>query len=474
VRRRLLAFAAVALAALAVVAVVLTRGGGEEKRAAPRGDARAEALAYAPREATVIVGVDTGTPAAGLIVPELVPRLTNGALRAVDVQPLLGNEAVVALFDARARRGQLSVVARDVDALRALARRLRPDGSYRGASLYAGPEGSAVAIRGAALVAAPDQATLRRALDVRADPRAHLTGAQFDGRLADLPRTAPVRAVFDAKAIVASRLTGVLRTRWGRSLGNGAAVLQAREGGLTVPFRLQTDAARIVDADLPIGPGARAPHTRGSAPLLIGVRDLSRLLRFLRRSDPARFAAIDSLQNALPSFVGVDVDGLLNGLTGDATISSPDLLDHLLMRTDPRDPGAFRTPLQRLSTISGLLQRLGIDNIELDEEPGDAYRLLMDQRLVLRAGVFGRTLVATNEARANLRAAAAAPPAVPVPGAAGGLTVRMQASTARRLLTSAFGLPAEARLVLDRVGDLTGWAWAERDGVRGRLDLAVR
>jgi hypothetical protein len=474
VRRRLLAFAAVALAALAVVAVVLTRGGGEQKRAAPTGDARAEALAYAPRDATVIVGVDTGTPAAGLIVPELVPRLTNGALRAVDVQPLLGNEAVVALFDARARRGQLSVVARDADALRALARRLRPAGSYRGATLYAGPRGSAVAIRGTAVVAAPDQATVRRALDVRAEPRAHLTGAQFDGRLADLPRTAPVRAVFDAKAVVASRLNGVLRSRWGRSLGNGAAVLQARQGGLSVPFRLQTDAKRINDADLPIAPGARPPRMRGSAPLLIGVGDFSRLLRFLRRTDPARFGAIDSLQTGLPSFLRVDVDGLLNGLTGDATISSSDLLKHLLVRTDPRDPDAFRAPLQRLSTISGLLQRLGIDNIELDEEPGDAYRLRIDKRLVLRAGVFGRTLVATNQARANLRNAAAAPPAAPVPGAAGALTARMQASAARGLLTSTFGLPPEARLVLDRIGDLTAWARAERDGVRGELALAVR
>jgi hypothetical protein len=474
VRRRLLAFAAVALVAVAVVAVVLTRGGGEEKRAAPGSDARAEALAYAPRSATVVVGVNTATPAAGLIVPELVPRVTNGALRAADVQPLLGNEAVVALFDARARAGQLSMVARDRAALRALARRLRPAGRYREAALYAGPQGSAVAIRGAALVAAPDQATVRRALDIRADPRAHLTAAQFDARLADLPRQAPVRAVFDAKAIVADRLDGVLNTRWGRSLTTGAAALLSGADGIRVPFRLQTDASRINDADLPVGPGTGAPQTRGSAPLLIGARDLSRLLRFLRKTDPARFGPLDTLQTGLPSFLRVDVNGLLNRLTGDATISSPDLLDHMLVRTDPRGPDAFRAPLQRLSTISGVLQRLGIDNVELDEQPGDAYRLRIDGRVVLRAGVFGPTLVATNEERANLRAAAAAPPAVAVPGAAGGLTARMQAGTARRLLTSTFGLPPEARLILDRLGDLTAWARAQREGVRGELRLAVR
>ncbi|MEA2270276.1 MAG: hypothetical protein QOC64_2886, partial [Solirubrobacteraceae bacterium] len=323
-------------------------------------------------------------------------------------------------------------------------------------------------------VAAPDEATVRRALDVRADPRAHLTEAQFDARLAGLPRTAPVRAVFDAKAVVASRVDGVLRTRWGRSLGNGAAVLLSAEGALRMPFRLQTDAGRITNADLPLATGTRPPQMRGSAPLLIGVRDLRRPIAFLRRIDPERFGAIDSLQTDLPAFLRLDVDGLIGGLSGDATISSRDLLEHVVVRTDPRDPEAFRAPLQRLSTISGVLQRLGVDNIELDEEPGDAYRLRVDGRLALRAGVFGRTLVATNDEHASLRAAVAAPPAAAPPGAAGALTVRMQARTARRILMSAFGLPPEAGLIVDRLGDLTAWARAERDAVSGELRLAVR
>ncbi|MEA2246275.1 MAG: hypothetical protein QOH46_804 [Solirubrobacteraceae bacterium] len=476
VRRRPLAVAvaALALVAVAVVAILLVRGGGEKKAPARAGDPRAEALAYAPRNATAIIGVDTRSPLAGLVLQELIPRLTGRALSATDVQPLLGNEAVVALLDPSGTRGQLSLVAEDPDTLRALARRLRRTGDYKGAALYSGPQESAIAVRGAAVVAASDEATVRRALDIRDDANAHLTRAEFDTRLAGLPRTAPVRAVFDPRPLVAARIRGALRTRWGQALRNGAAVLLSGDRGLRVPFRLQTDATRLTDADLPLATGPKPPQMRGIAPLLIGVRDLSRLLVFLRKADPQRFASIDRLQTGLPAFLRLDVNGLVGGLTGDATISSFDLLEHVVIRTDPRDPGAFRNPLQRLSTLSGVLRRLGITDLQLIDEPGDAYRLMVDRKMVARAAVLGRTLVATNDPRAGLRAAATAP-VVPAPaGAAGALTVRLRGSAVRAFLTTTFGLPPEATVLLDRVGDITGWARAERDALSGEMELALR
>jgi hypothetical protein len=476
VRRRLPAIAVVALAVIAVAVggIALLRKGDEKTQPTTAVDARAEALSYAPKNATAIVGVDTSSPLAGIVLQELVPRLTGNALSATDVQPLLGNEAVVALLDASGRRGQLSLVAKDPDTLRALVRRLERSGDYKGATLYSGPQGSAIAVRGSAVVAAVDEATVRGALDTRENGRAHLTRAGFDSRLAGLPRTAPVRAVFDPRPVVAQRIRGALRTKWGQSLTNGAAVLLGGEQGLRLPFRLQTDAARLTDADLPLATGMRPPQIRGNAPLLIGVRDLSRLLTFLRKADPQRFGAIDQLQTSLPSFLRLNVDGLVNQLTNDATISSSDLLKHLVVRTDPRDPSAFRNPLQRLASLSSLLRRFGVDNIRLIDEPGEAYRLIVDGRFVAHAAVLGRTLVATNDPRAGLRAAANAP-AQPAPaGAAGALTVRMRGAAVRDFLTTTFGLPAEASLLLDRVGDITGWARAERDALSGELNLALR
>src|SRR6185312_16323813 len=278
------------------------------------------------------------------------------------------------------------------------------------------------------------------------------------------------------RVVVATRLPGVLNTRWGRSLTNGAAVLQEGGPGLQLPFVLQTDAARINDADLPFGTGTTPPQMHGRAPLLIGVKDFARFIAFLRQADPKRLGGLDSLQSGLPSFLRVNVDGLLGGLTGDGTVSSDDGLAHFAARTDPPNPGDWRRPLQRLTTLSSVLQRLGIDNIKLDEEPGpgDAYRLEIDNKLTARVGIFGRTLVITDDPGTNLAATAAAPVVATPPGAAGGLTLRLQAGEGRRLLGSLFGLPADAGAVLARLGDLTGWARAETDGVRGELQLGLR
>jgi hypothetical protein len=477
VPRRVLAVGVAVVAVLAVLAVALLRTGGEgDKRPPARtADTRAEALAYAPRDAPALVGVNTAAPGASLVLGALVARVSGGALTANDISPLLGNEAVVAVLDPGTQRSQLSLVAKDPDALRALARRLRRSGSYRGAQVYAGPQGAAVAIRRNTLLAASDQPTVRRALDTSAAAIAHLTPGDFDRRLAGLPTTSELRVVFDPKrAVVAARLPGVLRTRWGRSLTNGAAVLQEGAPGLRLPFVLQTDAARINDRDLPFATGPQAPRIRGRAPLLLGVRDLGRLIAFLRRADPQRLGGIDSLQRGLPAFLRVDVNGLLDGLTNEGTISSDDGLDHFAARTEPPDPDTWRTPLQRLSTLSGVLQRLGIDNIKLDRERGAAYRLTVDNELAARVGLFGPTLVLTDDPGTDLRATATAPPAPTPPGAAGGLTLRLQAGEARRVVSDIFGLPSSAGPFLDRLGDLTGWARAERDAVRGELRLGLR
>jgi hypothetical protein len=482
VSRRILALVVVAVAAIAVATVLIARGGSTDEQAPPsQGDTRAEALSYAPRNSPALVGVDTGSAAASIVLGALVPRVSGGALTANDVSPLLGNEAVVAVLDPRTQRAQLSMVAKDPDALRALTRRLTRAGTYHGATLYTGARQAALAVKGDTIVAASDEPTVRRAIDTAANSANHLTPAQFDARLAGLPKSADVRAVFDPKrVVVATRLPGVLNTRWGRSLTNGAAVLQQGGPGLQLPFVLQTDAARITDKDLPFGTGTTPPQMRGRAPLLIGVKDFAQFIAFLRTADPQRLGGLDSLQNGLPSFLRVNVNGLLGGLTGDGTVSSDDGLAHFAARTNPPNPDDWRTPLKRLSTLSSLLQRLGIDNVKLSEEPGggDAYRLEIDGKLTARVGIFGPTLVITDSATTNLQATATAPAVAPPPGAAGGLTLRLQASEGRRLLGSLFGIGAgdggDASVILDRFGDLTGWASAATDGVRGQLQLGLR
>jgi uncharacterized protein DUF3352 len=479
VSRRIVALIAVAVVAIAAVTVVIARSGSDDdKGSTSQADTRAEALSYAPRNSPALVGVDTGSAAASLVLGALVPRVSGGALTANDVSPLLGNEAVVAVLDpATTQRAQLSMVAKDTDALRALTRKLKQQGTYKGATLYKAAQGAVIATKQDTLIAASDLATVRRAIDTAQAPANHLTPADFDKRLAGLSTTADVRAVFDPKrVVVGARLPGVLTTRWGQALTNGAAVLQEGGTGLQLPFVLQTDPARVNVKDLPFGSGPKPPQMRGNAPLLVGVKDFAQFVAFLRTADPKRLGGLDSLQNGLPSFLRVNVNGLLNGLTNDGTVSSTDGLKHFAARTNPPNPNDWRTPLNRLSTLSGLLQRLGIDNVKLNEEsgPGDAYRLEIDGKLTARVGIFGPTLVITDDAATNLAKTAAAPAVPTPPGATGGLTLRLQANEGRRLLGSLFGLPEDAAAILDRLGDLTGWARAETTGVRGQLQLGLR
>ena len=471
VRRPLPAIAAVAAFVIAVVAVVvvLTRGGDDKP--APLPDARPEALAFAPRDAPGVIAVDTAAPAAGAILQQLVPRLTDNALTGADVRPLLGRDAAVALLDPRARRGTVAFVARDRARLEQATDGLRATGAYRGARLYAARSG-AVATRGLALVAAPDAAALRRALDARADPSGHITPAVFDARLTDLPKTAPVQAIFDARRVLLAQQPEVGRTRWGRALRGGAAVLQAGGDGIRIPFRIAS-APGLTPADLPFAPGARPPVARGRAPLVAGIRGFDRLIAFLRVADPDRFRALNQIDDAVPAFLGLDIDGLLDNVGTEATVTTADLRT-LVVRTDPRNAGAWRTAVNSAATLSSILQRVGVDGIEIDEQPGEVYRLRVDGRLVARVAVYGRTLVATNDPRADLRAAARAPRSPVPPGAAGGLTVRVQAPLVRTRLSAMLGLPAEAAPLLERLRDLTGWARAETSGVRGELRLGVR
>jgi hypothetical protein len=446
-----------ALAVGVVAAVLLLRGSRPD--AGPEA-AVDEPLAYLPGGAKAVLDVDTRAPLVGLAVSQLAPRLSGGALKAGDVTPLLGGRAAAALGGNGG--AVLALVAPRKEPVDALTRRLTAAGDYRGARLYAipGAGGAALAARGATVVAAPSAALVRRALDARAQPRP--ARAAFDRRLKGLPPDAPLRIAFDPRALLHDQAPKVAATRWGRALRDGAAALEATADGLRLPFRLTTDPKNLRAQDLPMATGAQAPSTRGRAPLTIGLRTAAQGAAFFKATGQPALALLDQV----PGFLKPDV----GGLTGPATISGSGTdLQRFTLVTDPPDPGDWKAKLDRLDALSGLIRTIGLADVRIDARDG-VYQLQENGKLVLRAGVFGRTLALSDDARADLRAAARAPLDSPVPGAAGALTVRLRGPAVRDLV-GPLGLPA---LVLDRLGDLTGWARAELDGMTGELRLPVR
>jgi hypothetical protein len=432
-RRRVpLIAAALVLVVGAVALVLLLRGGGDDNG---RTANAAEPLAYLPDGGNdAVFDLDTRAPLVGLAMEQIAPRLTHGGLSAEQVRPLLGGRAVVAL---RADDAWL-VFATDAPAPRV------------GREAAAGK-------RDGVVVVAPSRADLDASLQAAANPAAGYSRPTFDKRFAGLPAKASVRVAFDPRKLLASRAPQLAGTRWAASLRDGAAVVTTRGTRLEVPFRITGDPVGLSPDDLPIATGAQPPTARGNGPLVVGLRDPARTLRFAR--DSGVLSTLD-LVDQLPGFLKPN----LSDLGPNGTLTTPSLdLDHLTLRAEPKDPGDWSSKLGRLDALSGIAKRAGID-IDIDHHDG-AYDISQNGRLVARAGVFGRALVLSNDPNADLRAAAAAPTTPIPPGAAGGLTLRAQAKAL---------IPSLPGLISARLGDITGWARAELTGVTGELDLVLR
>jgi hypothetical protein len=425
----LLAAAVALVAAVVALVLVLVLRGGDE---APRSPARAEPLAYVPGRADVIFDLDTREPLIGLAVEQLAPRVTNGAVSAEQVHPLLGGRAVVATGGGKAW------LAFATDQAAPHPKR-----------------GAAAAARDGVVVVAPSVGDLTTSLEGARQPSARYARATFDRRFTGLPAKSSARVAFDPRALLRQRAARIADTRWARSLSDGAAVLTTSGNELRVPFRVGADPVGLKPSDLPIATGATPPRARGSAPLTIGVRDPAHTLAFARAA--GLLPALDVLDK-LPGIIGPD----LNDLGPNGTVTSPTLdLAHVTMRSEPAEPRIWAA---RLFGIEALAGKVGFSGGRVEKDDG-AYTVTADGKLVARVGVYGKALILSNDERANLAAAAAAPAAPTPPGAAGALTARLRSSV---LATQ---IPA---LVRDRLGDVTAWARAELTGITGELRLALR
>lgn len=431
-RRRVPLVAAALVVVLGVAALVLLlRGGGDEHPKA----AKVEPLAYVPGGGNdAVFDLDTSAPLVDVVVEQLASRLTHGALSAEQVRPLVGGRVAVAL------RGDSAwlVFATDAPAPRVGSR-------------------AAVGKRDGVVVVAPTRADVDASLRNAAAPSARYARATFDKRFVGLPAKGSVRVVFAPRKVIARRAPQLISTRWASSLRDGAAVLTTQGTQLKLPFKIIADPVGLNPADLPIATGSQPPTARGSAPLVIGLRDPARTLQFAR--DVGLLQELDVVDR-LPGIVKPNLDDL--GPNGTLTTPSLDL-EHLTLRAEPRDPGDWSSKLGRLQALASLAGRL-LGGTRIDKDDG-VYSVSEDGQLVARLGVFGRALVLSNDPGRDLAAAAAAPVSPTPPGAAGALTLRAKATAL---------IPNVPAIISARLGDITGWMRAELTGVTGELDLPLR
>jgi hypothetical protein len=423
------------LLALVVIALIVALDVGTDsgdRAPAPRAPSAPEPLAFMPAGATAVLEFDTSRTTAALAAVAAVSQLPGTPLTVGEADRLTGGRMAVAFGG-----GRVWLAAQT----RSELPRLR---------------GDAVAVeREGTVVIAPSAAALRASL-AGARVRARTARATFDRRFARLPASS-TRVAFNPRALLAAGSPALARTAWGRSLRAGAAVLIVRGARLVAAFDISADPRGLSAASLPIVTGAGAPRAEGRGPVVAAVRSPAQTLSFLRSA--GLLPALDVLRRA-PSFLRPD----LSQLGPQATIVAADQ-QTLTVRLTPPDPEDWSTKLARLDALSGLIRFAGLADVRIDREADGFYSIESDGAFAGRVGVDERVVVFSTDPRADLRAAARAPTASPVPDAAGALTLRVAPSLFDPLL------PALAR---GTVTDVTGWARAEAASLHGELAARVR
>jgi hypothetical protein len=493
---------------------LLLRGGDESAR---RGvaDPLAEALAFAPASAEVVAqfdvqaGSEQGHQLRDLARTFAAARFAADGVRQsvrsvgldadADLSAVLGGPVVVAGpaaavrglgatvqglaldLPAIARAGATAaVVGTSADDVGAVLRRATEDGRLkrlgdvaRDVEAYAIPDGGGAVIgrRDADLVLGGDAAAVRRAFAIH-DRRGGLTRATFDERLGPLARVpALIRAAGAARAIVSPRATGV---PWVDALRQGALAVTIQKPGVRLRLHLATDPAKVTDAQLPLAPGAAAPRPApGPRQIDAAIRDPAQTIRVLDDAkegldlpflDSVKDAlrTLDSVKGPLKTFGRIDVDDIINQLTGTLTVT-PEREGTIAVRAEMTSGDDLRTALGRLAAVPDVA--LDLANVDLNvERQGDAYTITDQGKAIAKVAVLDKTLVVTNDLTAGLRAIANRRPQ-PATATHGALSFHLGGRALQDELIRRLGLPGLARLVLGGFGDVDGGVRAERGGV---------
>jgi antitoxin (DNA-binding transcriptional repressor) of toxin-antitoxin stability system len=515
VRRWWVVGVVVVVVGIALGAWLLARGDGDDSPQ-PLGDRRAAALAFAPTSAEVVVEFDvqSGSPQGarlrdlartfaaarfaadgvrssvrrlGLDADAELPALLGGPVvawgPAAAVKGLGASVDGLALdLPAVARAGVSAVVVgRSADAVGDALEHAVDDGRLTKVAAPASnvegyaPPGRAVVFgrRGAEVVLGADRAAVKRAFATR-DAGGGLTPGTFAERLGPLARVPGlIRAAGPARPLLASRAKDV---PWADALREGSLAVTLQDPGVRLRVHLATDPARLTDDQLPLAPGAQPPRPApGTRQIAAGIRDPARTVRFLDDNKDAldlpfldslasALASLDSVKGPLKTFGRIDVDDILAGLTGTATIT-PEGGDALALRAELTTGGQLKTALDRLAAVPDVALDLAGVSLNVSRD-GDAYIITNDGHPVAKLAVLGTgdtTLVATNRQAVSLRAVAARKPAAAT--TVGALSLHLGGRALQDELVRRLGLPDLSRLVLNGFGDVDAGVRAERGGV---------
>jgi hypothetical protein len=489
------------ISALAVLALAIAGCGGDDS-----GSALDSALSYLPDDTGFAVALDTDTsgdqykavgnlldefPFGGQIEDNLLGQLEQsigGLSFNDDVKPVLGNPFVVGSAGTGTDQIIGAIKAKDEGALEDLVDKTKPRkvGEASGATLYQDAE-TTFAIEGDMVVFADSRDLVEQALE-RADGDSHFDEDAFDEGLDGLPEEALARVYADVEGLLKADpgSADALKVKWIAALRELGLTLVAKDNAVDVDFRLRTE-GDLSDADLPIAPGDEAPPViKRGGEIGLGIRDLAHIVKFAENAgqsiDPAGFGDYAQAKQTIDRQLGVNLDDdLIGQLTGNVSATAaPD--GGFGVRGELKDPQAFERTLAKVSDVlPSFAEGAGLGQVTLTKPRagGGFYELTQADGGSVVFGVAGESLVVASD-RARAAELASAEPEE-VPDAKGSVTFSADAQElVARLLEDfggEFGIPDiggfGTGLLTRPLGDLTGYASASGDELRGKFTLAI-
>jgi hypothetical protein len=489
------------------------------------GSALDTALGYLPTDLPLVLEVNTdiegdqhqafdalvekfpfGELARAYLLGELSKNLGQVNLER-DVKPLLGNPVVVAstdfggLFGGGDETFVAAIQVPDESKLDDLIKNTKPTkvGRASETTLYE-ENGTAFAADGDALVLAGSRELLESALE-RKGGEGRLDEETFERGFEGLPDGALARFYLNVEAlldgdpdtlealiegIVGSDLDirGASKVKWVGALRTLGATLFAREDGIEIEFDLRTESEGLSDADLPVAPGEQSPKivTRPGGEINIGVRGADRIVELIedvfQAIDPSGYGDYAAAKRQAEERLGVDIDNDLIGQLGDVSLSIA-LTGDFSLRAELKDPATFERALAKIADyVPNIAEFLGAGpgTLEKPSRGEDLYTLSLSDGDDLVFGVVDGVFVLAGD-RARARELATATPRS-VPGAKGAVVLSADAEQLANDLLDKIGpleLPGnvDPKIFTPPLGDLTGSALADTDGLHGKIFLKI-
>jgi hypothetical protein len=368
-------------------------------------------------------------------------------------------------------------MTRDATNLSALVKKLpvHRTGTLDGATLYGESSGEAFAVAGPTLLIASSQSTLSAAIARHAHGQG-ITAGQHAAAVAGLDPNAAIQVFGDLEGVL-SRPSAAKARRipWVAAIHDYGADVSVSSNAITLRFRVGTDGSGLPPSELPIASGSSSPGVVNAFPIQTAIHDPAQIFSFVESAEqatsPLSYARFRRKEARLERRTGVDINRLIDQLSGDLIVSSDTRTT--LARVTVNDPATVSAMFTKLASVPGtlgggsILKRVAPGTVSYVEAGRHALLGVVGNQLVLAVPPTGGAVTP-----ALLKSFAAAPTAT-VPGQSGAVVFRIKIEALVALLDKRPPSPL-GRAMLALLGDVTGSVSATPAALTGTATVAIR